>query len=76
VRQPVQGTDGRLDNPVAGAIIEAGDQSKAAGVLFMRGAAQAPITPARIGAAQVRIERHGVVNRHITRPLLKPKPCD
>ncbi len=69
VRQPVQRADGSLDNPVAGAIIQAGDQTKAAGVLFMGGAAQSPIAPTRIGAIEVSIESRAVFNRHVARPI-------
>jgi hypothetical protein len=60
---------------VTGTVIEAGDQSEAAGILFVRRTAQAPILPARIGAVEAGIERACIVNCHTPRAP-EPKPCE
>src|ERR1700683_624881 len=49
MREAVQGTDGGLEHPVARLIVEARDQAKAAGVLLIGTAIQAPVRGTRIG---------------------------
>src|ERR1700733_4441984 len=66
MREPVQGADGGLDDPVARLIVETRDQAEAAGVPLVAGTVQAEIAGAHVDAQRLdarRIDARRVLRR-------------
>ncbi len=72
--QPIQRTDGSLQYPMAGLIVQARDQAKTAGVLFIGRLTQTPVPDARISAVEARFQSFTVPIYHVLRPY-QTVPC-